>query len=121
MPEMTIIVEFETLDGREAEFTALMRDHARRTLHEEPGCLRFEVIRPVEPDGTPIPNRLVVNELYSDETALAAHEQNARMPRLRAATAPLLKSRRLILAKALDEAVDDAGLAPDELNASNDG
>ena len=121
MPEMTIIVEFETLDGREAEFTALMRDHARRTLHEEPGCLRFEVVRPVGPDGTPIPNRLVINELYSDGKALAAHEKNPRMPRLRKATEPLLKSRRRILAKTLDEEVDDASLAPDELNASNDG
>ena len=79
MPEMTIIVEFETLDGREAEFTALMRDHARKTLQEEPGCLRFEVIKPVEPDGTPIPNRVMVNELYADQAALAAHERNPRM------------------------------------------
>ena len=120
MPEMTIIVEFETLDGREAEFAALMREHARRTLHEERGCLRFEVIKPVEADSTPIPNRLVVNELYTDATALAEHQNNPRMERLRAAADPLIKSRRRILARALDEEVEDAGLAPDELNASND-
>ena len=120
MPEMTIIVEFETLDGREAEFTALMREHARRTLHEEPGCLRFEVVKPVEPDGTPIPNRLVVNELYADAAALSAHENNPRLAKLRAATGPLLKSRRLIMARALDEEIEETGLSPEELNASND-
>ena len=121
MPEKTIIVEFEILDGREAELTALMREHARRTLYEEPGCLRFDVIRPIEPDGTPIPNRLVVNELYADAAALAAHEQNPRMPGLRTAISPLLKSRRLILAKAFDEEAEEVGLAPTELNAANDG
>ena len=120
MPEMTIIVEFETRDGREADFAALMREHARRTLHEEPGCLRFEVLKPVEADGTPITNRVVVNELYADAAALAAHNNNPRMPRLRVATGPLLKSRRLILAKALDGESEETGLAPDELNASND-
>jgi quinol monooxygenase YgiN len=74
LPEVTIIVEYETRDGREAEFTALIRDHAGWTLHEEPGCLRFEVLKPVEPDGTPIPNRLMISELYADEAALAAHK-----------------------------------------------
>ena len=120
MPELTIIVEFETLDGSEDDFTAIIRDHARRTLQEEPGCLRFEVIKPIERDGTPIPNRVMVNELYADEAALVAHERNPRMSRVRASTGPLLKSRRLILSKALGGPEAETGLMPDELNASND-
>ena len=101
MANIAIIVEFETLEGREEEFTAAIRDHAERTRAEEPGCLRFEVIKPIERDGTPIPNRVMVNELYADEAAVAAHEQNPRMPGLAAVTRPLLKSRRLIYAAAL--------------------
>ncbi len=120
MAELTIIVEFETLDGFEEDFTSIIRDHAKKTLQEEPGCLRFEVIKPVERDGTPIPNRVMVNELYADAAALDAHEKNPRMPGLRAATGPLLKSRRLILAKVVDGRPQESGLAPDELNASND-
>jgi autoinducer 2-degrading protein len=120
VPELTIIVEFEMLDGSEEDFTAIIRDHARRTLQEEPGCLRFEVIKPIERDGTPIPNRVMVTELYADEAALAAHERNPRLSAVRAATGPLLKSRRLILAKALDEPEHETGLMPEELNASND-
>lgn len=116
----TIVVEFETLDGREEEFTAIMRDHARRTLNEEPGCLRFEVIKPVERDGTPIPNRLMVNELYASESAVTAHEANPRMPSLGERTRPLLASRRLITAVAVDAPADEGGLSPKELNASND-
>ncbi len=121
MPKMTVIVEFETVEGREAEFIANMRDHAHRTLHEEPGCLRFELVKPVDGDGVPIPNRIMVNELYDSETALAAHKKNPRMPGLQVRNAPLLKSRRLIAAMSLDIEADDEGLQPDELNAANDG
>lgn len=120
MEQWTIIVEFETHEGQEEAFTALIRDHARRTLSEEPGCLRFEVIKPVGRDGTPIPNRVMVNELYESEAAVRAHEANPRMPTLGPALAPLLKSRRLIHAVSSAGPTDE-GLSPDELNASNDG
>ena len=63
---MSIIVEYETHDGREEEFAGLIKDHARRTLFEEDGCLRFEVLKPVDENGDPIPNRLMVSELYAD-------------------------------------------------------
>jgi autoinducer 2-degrading protein len=104
MPHMAIIVEFETLPGREAEFLAVIREHARRTLEEEPGCLRFEVIRPVEADGAAVPNRVLVNELYADRAAVTAHEANPRMPSVGAAVKPLLATRRLILAEVLPAA-----------------
>ena len=67
---MSIIVEYETEDGRENEFASLIKDHARRTLFEEPGCLRFEVLKPVDSDGRPIPNLMMVSELYADQTAV---------------------------------------------------
>jgi quinol monooxygenase YgiN len=78
-----------------------IRDHAERTRSEEPGFLRFEVVWPVERDGTPIPNRIMVSELYADEAAVTAHERNPRMPALAAVTRPLLKSGRLIYAAVL--------------------
>ena len=121
MPKISIIVEYETHEGREEEFAALIKDHARRTLFEEEGCLRFEVLKPVDADGAPIPNRMMVSELYADQTAVDLHGNNPRLAIVRAALAPLLKSRRLTLAQIVDEAADEEGLAPEELNASNDG
>lgn len=115
---MTIIVEFETLDGCEEQFTAVISEHARTTLREEAGCLRFEVIKPVEADGTPIANKVMVNELYADKSAVATHQRNPRMALLNAATKPLLKSQRLILAASLGP--DDEGIRPENLNAAND-
>ncbi len=35
MDEYSIIVEYETEEGREEEFVQLLTDHARRTLEEE--------------------------------------------------------------------------------------
>jgi quinol monooxygenase YgiN len=99
LPQIAIIVEFDILDGQEVEFTRLISEHARLTLEEEEGCLRFEVIKPIERDGTPIPNKVMVNELYADEAAVTRHEQNPRMPILREATGKLLAGRRLVLAE----------------------
>lgn len=121
MPAMTIIVEYETLDGQEDALTALMRDHAAKTLEEEHGCLRFEVVKPIERDGTPIRNRLMISELYADEAAFSAHANNPRIPGLGAAIKPLLVSRRLIMASAIDGGAEVDALRPAELNASNDG
>lgn len=117
---MSIIVEYETQDGREEEFASLMKDHARRTLFEEDGCLRFEVLKPVDEDGVPIPNRLMVSELYADHTAVDLHKNNPRLATVRAAFEPLLKSRKLTIAEVLDQP-EDEGMTPEELNASNDG
>ncbi len=119
MTALTIIVEFETHQGCEEEFTALIREHARKTLEEEPGCLRFEVIKPIERNGTPIPNKVMVNELYASEAAVTAHENNPRLAKVRAANAPLLVSSRLILAQSLSAKAAE-GMTPQELNASND-
>ena len=98
MSAIATIVEFETLDGSESRFTDLISEHARLTREEEVGCLRFEVIKPVQRDGTPIPNKVMVNELYADESAVTAHENNPRMKPLGEALKPLIASRRLIYA-----------------------
>ncbi len=117
--EMTIIVEFETQEGRKEQFLALLRDHALQTRQEEAGCLRFDMIEPLGENRAPIVNRILLCEIYADEAALAAHERNPRLPEFRAATTPLLKSRRLILGRALEPRIQE-GLTPEQLNASND-
>lgn len=121
VPRMSIIVEYETQNGREEEFTALIKDHARRTLIEEEGCLSFEVLKPVDENGAPIPNRMMVSELYIDQNAVALHTANPRLAAVRAAFAPLVKSRRMIVSQVIDGEPAEVGLTPEELNASNDG
>lgn len=120
MPQISIIVEYDIEDGRAEELASLLKEHARRTLFEEEGCLRFEVLQPVDDNGAPVPGRLMVSELYADQTAVDQHRNNPRLATLRVAIGPMLKSRRMTLSTVLYEP-DDEGLTPAELNASNDG
>lgn len=120
MPEMTVIAEFETLEGAEPEFLRLLTDHAERTLHEEDGCLRFEIVKPVDREGASTPNRLIANELYVDQPALEAHTRNPRMEALLRAAEPLLKSRKFTFARSLGERAVEQGIPPSDLNAAND-
>jgi len=99
MPKLAILVEFEIADGREAELVALLAEHARLTLEEEAGCLVFDLIRPIERDGTPIPNRLLLTEIYQDEAAVSIHEKNPRMPGLLAALQPMIVSMKQTLGR----------------------
>lgn len=120
MPQISIIVEYELHPGREEEFAAMMKDHARRTLVEEDGCLRFDVLKPVDENGAPIADRLMVSEIYVDRPSVDLHMANPRLAALRATTAPMLKSRRLIMSTMLVDRIEEIGLAPEDLNASND-
>lgn len=120
MDEVAIIVEYEIENGRGDEFRAVISDHARRTLEEEPGCLRFEVLEPMERGGSAVPNSMMVSELYSSRLAVEQHEQNPRLDRVRAALAPLVKSRRLILARLVDHKPAEEGIRPENLSAAND-
>jgi autoinducer 2-degrading protein len=118
--EYGIIVEYEIEEGRMDAFRALIVEHARRTLEEEPGCLRFGVLEPVQPDGDVIPNRIMVSELYASKLAVEQHGQNPRLERVRAAFAPLVKSRRLVMARLVQDRPAEEGIRPENLSAAND-
>ncbi len=117
----SIIVEYETVEGGEAEFCALMGEHARRTLDDEPGCLRFELLRPIDEDGRPIARRFIVSALYANRSALAAHRRTPGVQRLLTAMEPFVVKRRPTISQTVFPAETDHGLRPEELNAANDG
>jgi (4S)-4-hydroxy-5-phosphonooxypentane-2,3-dione isomerase len=97
METIALIVEYETHPGKEQEFLEAMQTHAQACLIEEPGCLRFEVLRPLDEQGNPIPNRFMANELFADQDALAAHRATPRWLRMAERFKVLLANRRPIL------------------------
>ena len=99
MPQIAIFVEFETLPGQQAQFEGVIREHARRTKADEPGCLRFDVLHVLDDTGARVPNKMMVSELYADADAVAAHRGTPRMKEVGAALGPLLANRRLIMAE----------------------
>jgi autoinducer 2-degrading protein len=101
MPKVSIIVEFKLHKGKQEEFEKHIRAHAALSL-KEPGCIRFDVMRPFEKDGTPIIDCIWLAELYENQDAVNFHESSPRMPQLGEKTAPLVESRRLVYGSVVD-------------------
>lgn len=99
MKRLALIVEYETHPDKEAEFEAVIRAHAQACLNEEPGCLRFEVLRPLDDAGQLLPNKFMANELFADHEALIAHRATPRWLRISELFKILLISRRPILSE----------------------
>ena len=97
MARVAIVVEFTLKAGQHAAFDRLIREHARRTLEEEPGCERFDVLQPLGRDGAPDETRLMLCEVYRDQAAVDEHGRNPRLAAVRDAYAPLIEDRRLTM------------------------
>ena len=87
-----IVAEFDIIPGCEAELEQILRDTARWALEEEPRCLRFEVIKPTDEHGQPIPNRLMTNELFDGFEGVEEHRKSPRTPPRIAAIRKLVAS-----------------------------
>ena len=97
MPKIAIHVEFRLHEGAHAAFDTLIREHARLTQQEEPGCESFDVLQPLKADGTKDTSRIMLVEVYADQDAVKAHVANPRMPKVREAYTPLVKERILTM------------------------
>ena len=81
------------------EFIDATLENARGTV-EEPGNLRFDVIRQIDD-----PNRFILYEVYLDETGANAHKETPHYAKWRQAVAPWMAEPR--------RGVKHEGLFPD--------
>ena len=65
-----IIAPLQVKEAHRDEFVAGLKVNASGAVHDEPGCLRFDVIQ----DATDH-NRIWVYEVYKDEDAFKAHTE----------------------------------------------
>jgi autoinducer 2-degrading protein len=66
-----VVVDLAVRPDHLDEFVEGIRVNSRASLRDEPGCLRFDVLRDVED-----PRRFVLYEIYTDEDAFrVAHRQ----------------------------------------------
>lgn len=91
--EHIVLVEFVLVPGAAAEFERLIVDNATRSVSDEPGCLRFDVLRPPA-----APDTIVLYEVYTDAEAFAAHRASAHFLSFDRAAATLVASKRIIQA-----------------------
>ncbi len=97
MARIGIMVDFRIKPGSWAAFNTHIRAHASRTLQEEPGCERFDVLQPLGDDGKPDHGRIMLCEVYNDMAAFDAHRRNPRMPSVAEGSKPLLDGRELTI------------------------
>ncbi len=90
MPRCGLIVELDLKPGAAAEAKAVLSEHAKLTLAEEPGCQQFDLLVP-EQDG----DRLMLVEVYVDRAAYEVHRQGARMPGVNEALGRLTTGRKV--------------------------
>ena len=96
MARCVLIVTFRVKPGAWDEVNAIMVEHARLTLAEEPGCHQFDVLYPEVEGGGKDSGRIMLVEMYEDREALAAHRRNPRMPAVGAAVNALIDGRDLV-------------------------
>ncbi len=92
--KVSLVIELSVAPDGHAKLSAIMRAHAARTLAEEPGCERFDLLQP-QGEAGPDFTRLILVEVFTNADALAAHRAMPRMPAHRAEIAPLISHRKV--------------------------
>ena len=86
---LVILVEFTLVPQTRAEFHRLVLENAAASLHDEPGCRRFDVLVLEGEAG----DRVVLYEIYDDAAAFDAHLATEHYARFAAATEALVRQK----------------------------
>jgi quinol monooxygenase YgiN len=87
-----VVVDFEIKPDVIDPFRRLIRDNARRSVNDEPGCRQFDVC--VDPTK---PTSIFLYEVYDDRAAFDAHLKTAHFKEFDAATASMLANKQVRL------------------------
>jgi quinol monooxygenase YgiN len=97
MARFAIVATVEVAPGRVEELLPLLLAHRDRCLRDEPGTLRFDVLRPrAEPD------RVLLYEVYADEAAFQVHWDGPHVARLRGEIAGMVTTLAGVRCSLLD-------------------
>lgn len=88
MSQVVLVVELSIAEGRMTDFLRRAGEHATACLAEEPGCLRFDVLRPEEGG-----DRVFLYEVYADAGAVETHLATPRMAKYLEDTAVMITHR----------------------------
>ena len=93
---VALIVEFHIKPGSHAAFDGIIREHARLTKQEEPGCMQFDVLQPKGKEGADL-SKVCLVEVYKDDDAFKAHGANPRLAKVREAYTDLISDRKITI------------------------
>ncbi|MCE7029456.1 putative quinol monooxygenase [Jiella avicenniae] len=89
MEHCIVTVIFTIKPGQEAEFLEVMEENARRSLEDEPGCRRFDVVAVAGRPGL-----IVLYEIYDDDAAFAAHRETPHFLEFDRVSAPMVETKQ---------------------------
>ncbi len=92
-----VTVEFEIHPQHFAAFMPLMRENARASRENEPGCRQFDVC--TDPARS---NTVFLYETYDDRAAFDAHLASAHFKRFDAAIGEMVAAKRVALLQRVD-------------------
>lgn len=91
MARYLITVDFFLHPGALDPFLALIRENARKSLSDEPGCHRFDVL--VQQG---VPEHILLYEIYEDRAAFDFHAKSKHFTHFNAASAPYVRDKKVI-------------------------
>lgn len=109
-----ITVAFDVEPARRDLFIRLITSNAQASLREEPGCLRFDVLLPVEAGDCDV----LLYEIYEDRAAFDAHLASAHFLAFDAATRDAVRRKTVREYLLLPHGSEPSG-PPDEAEAAS--
>jgi autoinducer 2-degrading protein len=91
MPPYVITVDFYLHAGTLEPFLKLIKENADKSLTEEPGCNRFDVL--IEKGA---PDHIVLYEIYRDRAAFEVHLKSRHFAEFSAASQRYVKEKKLV-------------------------
>ncbi len=92
MAKIALVVAFGAAEGRKDDLIAALKGHAQRTMDNEDGCIRFDVLIPRSGDAD-----IMLYELYRDQAALDEHASSDRLAAFREETKDLVGTRHITI------------------------
>ena len=90
MAPLAILVEFTIKPDAIARFRELITTNAARSVSDEPGCRRFDVLSSGDE-----PGRVVLYEIYDDDRAFELHLATPHYKEFAAVAEPLIETRSI--------------------------
>lgn len=103
MSQYVITVDFRMKPGCEEQFMKEILENARLSLANEPGCLVFDVLRPLSGPS----DRVLLYEIYRDRAAFEEHRKAGHFLKFDA-VAGALTTAKTVLEFALESAAHTA-------------
>ena len=91
MPPYVITVDFYLHAGTLEPFLKLIKENAAKSLTEEPGCSRFDVL--IEKGA---PDHIVLYEIYRDRAAFELHLKSRHFAEFNAASQRYVTNKKVI-------------------------